>query len=59
MTQGTVHTFDPRRGRGTVRIGGAIVPFSTPEPVAVGDRVAFSVIGGLTGVYAKGVRSAA
>lgn len=59
MTIGTVHTFDARRGRGTLRArGGAIVPFSTRERLAIGDRVAFTVFGGITGTYAKGVRAA-
>ena len=59
MTTGTIHTFDSNRGRGTVRCsGGALVPFSTSLPVRVGDTVTFSVIGGLTGTYAKGLRSA-
>jgi cold shock CspA family protein len=59
MTTGTVHTFNPRRGRGLVRsTGGSLVPFSTREPIAAGDRVRFSVCGGMAGVYARGVRAA-
>ena len=59
MTIGTVHTFDARRGRGLLRArGGALVPFSTRRPRAVGDRVTFSVVGGMAGTYAKGVRTA-
>lgn len=59
MTTGTILSFDAKRGRGTVRCaGGALVPFSTSLPVRVGDTVSFSVIGGLTGTYAKGLRAA-
>ena len=59
MTTGTVHTFNARRGRGTVRCaGGALVPFSSSVPVRVGDAVRFSVIGGLAGTYARNLRAA-
>ena len=59
MTYGTVHTFDPRRGRGTARFAsGALVPFSSPVPVSVGDRIALSVTGGMAGVYGRLVLAA-
>ena len=56
MTTGTIHTFDAHRGTGTVRVAtGAVFPFSSRAPLAAGDAVSFSLVGGIAGVYALDV----
>lgn len=61
MTTGTVHTFDPARGTGTLCcIAGTLVPFSSAHPaLAEGDRVTFRLTGGICGLYATEVELAA
>ncbi|MEL6615331.1 MAG: hypothetical protein AAFQ43_06310 [Bacteroidota bacterium] len=60
MTTGTVHTYDPTHGTGTIACdGGARFPFSRKDAsFSVGERVAFTPYGGRTGVYALDVRRA-
>ena len=60
MTTGTVRTYNPARGTGTLCcIAGTPVPFSSREPgLAEGDRVAFRLVGGIAGIYALDVQRA-
>lgn len=57
MTTGTVHSFDARRGTGTVQTAtGTVFPFSSKHAaLAAGESVSFSLVGGLAGVYALNV----
>ena len=54
MTTGTIHTFDPTRGTGTLCcVAGSTVPFSSPDPtLRVGDEVTVQLVGGICGLYA-------
>lgn len=62
MIQGTVHTYDPRRGTGYVSPAHRDdrFPFLTrPDeagPLSAGDTVEFSVSGGRAGLLARDVR---
>ena len=57
MTPGTVHSYHPARGTGRLRcVAGTLVPFTSHDPaLAVGDAVAFRLVGGITGLYALDV----
>ena len=62
MLKGTVSSYNPRRGTGYVRHdrGSTSFPFSLrsahDDQFTDGDTVEFTVVGGLTGVAARGVR---
>ena len=62
MTKGTISSYNPRRGTGFVRHERGIdtIPFSVRhahhDEFSNGDPVEFTVVGGLTGVVARGVR---
>ena len=60
MTTGTVHSYHPARGTGRVCcVAGSLVPFTAHDPtLAVGDEVAFRLVGGRTGLYALDVARA-
>ena len=57
MTRGTIHSFDPARGTGSVCcIAGTLVPFSSDDSsLRAGDDVTFQLVGGLAGLYALDV----
>lgn len=57
MTHGTVLSFDPARGTGTLTIAANTrIPFSSRRSsFAEGDLVSFRVVGGIAGVYALDV----
>ncbi len=58
MTTGTITHFDPSRGTGTVTCAsGGRFPFTARNArLSPGDRVTFRATGGITGLYALGVR---
>ena len=62
MAQGLVHTYNIRRGTGTValRPSAAPIPFSArhadDRTFSPGERVEYRVVGGKAGVRAQGVR---
>lgn len=62
MVKGTISSYNPRRGTGYVRHDRGIdaIPFSVRHAAdrqfASGDTVEYTVVGGLTGVAARGVR---
>ena len=60
MTTGIIHSFNTRRGTGTVRTAtGAAFPFSSRARLSAGEAVSFTLVGGLAGVYALGVEPVA
>ena len=62
MTKGTISSYNPRRGTGYVQHAQSVdrIPFSArhahDDRFQDGDAVEFSVVGGLAGVAARGVR---
>ena len=62
MIKGTVNSYNPRRGTGYVQHAQSTdrIPFSArfahDDRFQNGDLVEFSVVGGLAGVAARGVR---
>lgn len=60
MTIGTIATYDPSRGTGTLICGtNGRFPFSSRDAsLYPGDRVSFIPTGGIAGVYAVRVRRA-
>ncbi|OZC04311.1 hypothetical protein [Rubricoccus marinus] len=58
MTFGTVTSYSSKRKTGTVTCAsGAAFPFSSAEPLVLGEKVKFCAIGGIAGVYAIHVES--
>ena len=62
MIKGTISSYNPRRGTGFVRHAQGLdqIPFSIrhadDDRFQDGDSVEFTVVGGLAGVAARGVR---
>ena len=54
MTTGTVHTYVPARGTGSlVNAAGTTVPFSSDDhALRAGDEIAVRIHGGICGLYA-------
>ncbi len=61
MTQGTIYSFNPTRGTGTLTSSaGTRVPFSTRHrSLCEGAMVTFRLTGGLVGLYADHVQPCA
>ena len=60
MTTGTVTSYSSKRQNGIVTCAsGATFPFTSREPLVLGERVRFCAIGGIAGTYAIHVQSIA
>jgi len=60
MTFGTVTSYNSKRKTGTITCAsGAAFPFTSREPLVLGERVRFNAIGGIAGIYALHVESVA